>query len=96
MSDYISFPFRHRAQPMKSSCLLEFCLFNTVGWTNRCPRLWAGSVAAFTEQTESKSGRVMNSAFYESRSRDILKFLDKLIRPCKLKTFFVCLNQLKM
>lgn len=50
---------------MKSSCLLEFCLFNTVKWTIRCPRLWAASAAAF--KTEIQSVRVMNSPFYKRR-----------------------------
>lgn len=57
-----NFPFWHRAQPMKSSCLLEFCLFNTVGWTLRCPHLWAGPVAEL--KTESQSVCVMKSVFY--------------------------------
>lgn len=93
-SDYLNFPFWHRVQPMKSSCLLEFCLFNAVGWTIRCPRLWAGSVAAF--KTGSQSGCVMNSVFHERRSRDIFTFLQEIIRTCKLQIFFVCFNQLEL
>lgn len=72
---------------MKSSCLLGFCLFNTDGWTIRCPRLWEVSEAAF--RTESERGCAMNVVSYRSRSRDIFTFLDKIIHTCKLIFLFL-------
>ena len=73
-SDNTSFPSLCRGRPMKSSWHLEFCLFNTVEWTIRCPRLWAGSVAAF--KTDSQSAGLMNSVFYKWSSLDFHIFTE--------------------